>query len=130
MRGDRKSQPNIHAAGIVLHRCIDELLDFSESYDFIKLTNDFCPSHPQNGAIQVDVFPACQLGMKPGPYFQQGAHPAVNFCEAGSWFCNARKDLEQRAFSRPITADNADHFALLDIERDVSKSPKDIITLV
>src|SRR6266487_6423203 len=67
--------------------------------------------------------------MKACAYFQKRTHPAGNFCIAGSWFCDARKHLQQCTFARPIVADNADHFTLLDSERNILKSPKNIVVL-
>ena len=33
---NRKRQPNVHAAGVVLHRSIDKLVHFSEGYDLVN----------------------------------------------------------------------------------------------
>ena len=47
MRGHRKGQPHVHAAGVALDRRIDELFDFGEGDDVVELAGDLaaasCP---------------------------------------------------------------------------------------
>ena len=35
--GNGESQSNVHAAGVMLHRSVDELLDFGEADDIVEL---------------------------------------------------------------------------------------------
>src|SRR5207249_5832938 len=60
--GESKSQ--VHPAGIVLHWCIYEFINFCEDYNFVELA--FCLSllHPQNGPVEEYVLPARQLSME------------------------------------------------------------------
>ncbi len=45
VRRNRKSQAQIHAAGIVFHRSVDELLHFGEGHDLVELAVDFGAAH-------------------------------------------------------------------------------------
>src|ERR1700722_10305522 len=50
-----KCQPNIHAAGVMLDRSVQEFLYFGESNDCIKFPTDLCAAHAKNGTIEKDV---------------------------------------------------------------------------
>ena len=64
MRRDRKSKARVHAAGITLHRRIDESLDAGEIDDLVKLAGDLRAAHAENGAVEEHVFPAAEFGVK------------------------------------------------------------------
>jgi hypothetical protein len=66
MGAHRKGQPDVHAAGIPFHRRIDEPAHAGEVHDFIKLTRDLGLGHPQDGAVEKDIFGAGQLRVKTG----------------------------------------------------------------
>ena len=46
-----KSQAHMHAAGIVLHRRVDKLLNFCKSHDFVEFSVNFRFFHPQNRTV-------------------------------------------------------------------------------
>jgi hypothetical protein len=56
MRRDGEREPHIHPGAIPLHRRIDELLDSGEIDDLVELSADFSFGHPEDGAVQEDVF--------------------------------------------------------------------------
>src|SRR5580658_7204781 len=64
--------------------------------------------------------------MKASADLQQGAHAPVNLEEAGCRACNTRENLEERRFSRAVAADDANHFPLLHLKRDISKGPHEL----
>ena len=55
----------------MLDRHVQKFLDIGEGYDLVELTEDLSLFHPKNRAIQKNVLPATQLGMKAGPYLEQ-----------------------------------------------------------
>src|SRR5262249_55671105 len=77
VRSDSEGQAHVHAARIMLDWSVDESLDFGEGNYLIKLALDFRLLHSQDGAIQIDVLAAGELGMKSGAYLQQRAHSAA-----------------------------------------------------
>jgi len=111
----------------VLDRGVDEFLNLGKGDNLVKFGVDFVPTHAQDGAVQVDVFPARQFGVKAGPDFEQRADAAVDvgyaFCRLG----DARQDLEKCALAGSIAANNAYHFALLDLERDLPEGPDRVL---
>src|SRR6266508_486027 len=119
----RKRQADIHPARVVLHRCVDEPLDLGESDDFIELSVDFHFFHPQDSAVQVNIFSAGELRVKSSTHLEQGTDPAMNFGRAGCWLGDTGEDLQESAFARPITANNAHHRAMFDLKRDIFEGP-------
>src|ERR1041385_9577959 len=93
MGGDGKGQAHIHAAGVTLDWCVQELLDLGERDDLIELPLNFCLAHPENGSVQVNVFPAGQLLMKAGPHFEQTRHATPELNATFGGFGNPAKDL-------------------------------------
>ena len=64
---------------VALDRRVEELLDLGERDDFVELAADLGAGHAQDGAVEKDVLPAGQLGMKAGADFEQAGHAAVDF---------------------------------------------------
>ena len=77
MGGDGEGEADLHAARIALDRRVQEFVDAGEIDDGIELAVDLAPRHAQNGAVEIDVFAAGELGVEAGADFQQAAHAAV-----------------------------------------------------
>ena len=80
-------------------------------------------AHAQDRAVQVDVLAARQLGVKAGADLEQRAHAAVHLGAALGRLGDARQDLQQRALARAVAADDAQHLALVQLERHVAQRP-------
>ena len=74
---NRKPQTHVHTGGIVLNRLVNETLYPGEIHDFVKFTVYLGTAHPQNRAIQIDVFPPGQFGVETGSNLQHGCHASV-----------------------------------------------------
>ena len=103
---------------------IEKLLDFGESDDFVELPFDFAAAHAEDGAVEKNIFPAGQFGMKTGADFEQAADAAADFDPAGARFGDAAENFEQGRFPGAVAADDADLFALCDRERNIAQGPK------
>ena len=62
---DGKSQPDIHSAGIILHRNINELFQSGEFHDLVEPFAHFLPGKSQHRTVQVDVVPPENSGWNP-----------------------------------------------------------------
>ena len=62
----------MHARAVPLDRGIDEVFEFGESDDIIELLLDLCPAHPKDCSVEVDVFPAGEIGHHARTDFDQG----------------------------------------------------------
>ena len=117
--GNGKCQAGTHPAGVTLDWCINESFDLRESDDLVELTMDFRLRHPENRAVEIDVLPAGEFGMKTRTDLKQRADAATNFSGTFRGIRDARKDFEQCALPRPISPDNAHYFATANLERHV-----------
>ena len=109
-------QPHVHAAGIMLHRRVEELFHFREGDDLIEFPGDFRPSHSEDGAVQEHILAAGQFGMEARADFQQAADPAVNLDFARRRLRDLGQHLQQGTLAGPVAADDADHFSTLNVE--------------
>ena len=66
MRCDGEREPHIHPRRIVLHRRVEKLLDLGKCDNLIELAPNFCATHAENSAVQMNVLPPSKLGMKAG----------------------------------------------------------------
>ena len=122
--GHRERQPHVHAAGVALHRRVEELLDLGERDDLVELPVDLAAAHAQDRAVEVDVLAAGQLGVEAGADLQQAADAAAELDLAGRRLGDPREDLQQRALAGAVAADDADDLARLDLEVDVLAGPR------
>ena len=68
--------------------------------------------------------------MKAGADFEEAADASVNFGVAFGGAGDAGEDFQQRAFAGAVAADEADDFALMDLEIDVFERPDEARTSV
>src|SRR3989304_2985926 len=61
--------------------------------------------------------------MKPGAHFKQLTNASADSHCAFGWFSHAGENFEQCAFTCAVTSDNAKHFSLFEIKRDIVKRP-------
>ncbi len=123
VRRDRERQPQVHAARVPLDRRVDELLDLRERDDLVELALDLGAAHPQDRAVQVDVLAARQLRMESGPDLEQRSDAAVDLGEPARGLRDPRQDLQQRALTGAVAADDADDLPRPDLEAHVVERP-------
>ena len=124
MRSHGKRQLYVHAAGIPLHRGIDELLNLRKRDDLVELRVDLAPAHAEYCAIHIDVFTACHLGVKARADLEHGGHPAVQIYLSAGGHGNAAQQFQQRAFPCAVPADYAKRFPGGDTQIDVVERKK------
>ena len=71
VRGDREGEADIHAAAVTFDRCVEKFLGLGKGDDLIELRLNLMAPHPEDRAVQENVFAAGQLGMKPRADFKQ-----------------------------------------------------------
>ena len=55
-----------------------KLLDPGKVHDLVEFGVDLALLHAQNGAVEINILAAGEVGVEPGADFQQARHPAVN----------------------------------------------------
>ena len=127
MRGHRKRQPHIHAAGIALHWCIHVAFNSGEIHNLIKLLPYLGLGHSQNRAVEKNVFASGQFRVETGAYLQQtgdaSLHPHFPACRRG----HTGENLQQSAFARAVPANDAEDFPLLHFKRHTPQRPHFVV---
>ena len=77
MRRHGEREPHVHAAGVALHRRVEELLDLGERDDLVELARDLGAAHAEDGAVEEDVLAAGQLRVEAGADLEQARHAAA-----------------------------------------------------
>ena len=79
VRGDGEGQPHVHAAGVALHRRVDELPRRSEKATISSnLRVDLALAHAEDGAVEIDVLAAGELRVEAGADLQQTGDLALD----------------------------------------------------
>ncbi|MEO8411863.1 MAG: hypothetical protein ABI478_14945, partial [Propionivibrio sp.] len=82
------------------------------------MTIRFLPSDAELRQVGVDIFASGEIRMEAGADLQERVHLAGHFERSGSRFDDPGHELQQRAFSGAIRADERHLLAPLDVERD------------
>src|SRR5947209_5468235 len=111
-----KGQANVHPAAVMFDWGVHELMDAGELDNCFELLSDLCAGHSQDCPVQIHVLPAGQLLMKACANLQQtsDATVKVNLTFGGSR--DAGKNLEQGAFARPVSSNDANELTFADLE--------------
>src|SRR5262249_51714158 len=105
-------------------RRVEERLDLGELYDHVKLAGDLPAFHAEDGAVEVDVLAAGQLGVEAGADLQQAADAAGQLDLAARRLGDARQDLQERGFAGAVAADDAAAPACADLQAHVFQRPE------
>ena len=124
MRRHRKGKLDIHSAGITFYRRVDELFHLGKFNYLVELSVDFRLRHTEDRAVHVNILAAGQLRVKARAHFKHGRDPAVIRNRSLRRRGNARKQLQQRGFSRAVMSDYAKGFAFFHGERNIVKCQK------
>src|SRR6476620_4679685 len=123
MRRYCERKTDIHSTGVSLYRRINEFLHSGKINYLIKLRANLGLGHPQNRAVEKNVFASGQFRVKARAYFQQtgdaSLHPHFPACRRS----HTRENLQHRALPRAVPANDPENFPLLDLERHLAKSP-------
>ena len=122
-----KSQAHIHPAGIAFDRSINEFLHSGKINYLIKLRANLGLGHPQNRAVEKNVFASRQFRVETGPHLQQtgdtSLHPHFPACRR----CHTGEDLQQRALARTVPANDPENFPLLHFKRHTPQRPDFVV---
>jgi len=120
-RGNRESEPHLHAGAVALQRRVDELLQLGKGHDLVELVRDVGPAHPEDGAVQEDVLATGEFADQPGAHLDERGDTATYLDLSACRLRNAGQHLQQRALSGAVVADDAQHLAGCDREADVGQ---------
>src|SRR5262245_11283937 len=124
MRGNCEGKAHIHAGTVPLDRSVEKFVDLCKSYDLIELCFYFSFGHSEDRPVQINILSSTQVRVKTSPNLQKRGDSATDSDLSTCGLGDATENLEQRAFTRPITADDADHFTWLYGKGNVFQRPE------
>src|SRR5262245_60666599 len=124
MCSNRKREAYIHTGAISLYWYIEKPLDPRESHDLIELAFDLSSAHPEDSSIEENVLATGKLAVETGSDFQQARNPGAKQDPALAWLDNPAEYLQQRALPSTVAANDAEYFALLDLEAYILQRPE------
>src|ERR1700733_7970141 len=124
MSGNGERQAHLHPGAEMLERCFDKALDIRERDDRVVFLADLALAHSKNGAAQIYVFAARELGMKARADFEKAPDAAADLSEPGGRAGDARKDFQERRLACAISPDETDHLASPNIKRHLAQRPE------
>ena len=127
MRRNSKPQADCHTRGIAFDRGIDIAFTTGEIDNLIQFSRDLRLAHSHNGPVHIDVLPAGHLRMETGSDFQKSANSAAGTDGSDSRSRHLGQQLQERALSGAVLADDAHDIPLLNLEINIPKRP-DIFT--
>ena len=77
VRGDREAEPHVHARRVRPHGHVDEPLELREGDDLVHVPPDRLALQAEDGAVEVDVLAARELGVEAGAELEQRADAAL-----------------------------------------------------
>src|SRR5215510_12758425 len=121
---NRESQTHIHAAGVGLYRLMDELSNFSKTFDLGKQRFSFFPRKPEERGIHEDIFDSRKFRVEPCAELEQGRDSPVVPDTTMCCFEGAGNDLEERRFATAVWTNDAGGGACLNFKAYISQCPK------
>jgi hypothetical protein len=112
VRRHGEGQPHVHAAGVALHRRVEERSTSAKATISSKLARRLALAHAEDGAVEEDVLAAAQLRVEAGADLQQARRRGRGAAPRPRVGGDAREDLQQRALAGAVAADEAQHFAV------------------
>ncbi len=103
---------------------VDEPLELGELHDLVEDLVDETLLEAEDRGVEVDVFPAGEIGLEAGPEFEQSGQSADSAHRAARRLEDAGHALQQRRLARAVVAEQPHRGAGLDGEADVVESLK------
>src|SRR5439155_23214864 len=104
---------------VVLHRVVDELLEFGELENLVEQAIRFATRQAEQGCVEVDILPARELRVESRSELEQRRDPTFGHDLARTRPKNSCEHLQGRGLAGPVGSDQADGAAALDVQRKV-----------
>ena len=124
VRGDREPETRVHPRRVALHRRVDELRQAGELDDLVELPRDLAALHVQDGALEINVLAAGQVGMESGRDLDERADAPMNLAAPARRRDDPVQQLQRGRFAGAIRSDDPQRFAPLHLERHVADGPE------
>ena len=105
MRGDGKSEPNLHPARVALDRRVEKAFDTGELDDLVEPADDLCPAHPEDRPVEEDILATRQLRMEACSDLQQRTDATAQGHLTLARLGDARQNFQERGLAGAVPAD-------------------------
>ena len=123
VRGQCKSEPHLHSAGIVLHGFVNTVRNAGKvRYDRQKFAH-FGARKPKQCSAQKGVLASAQVGVESSAYLEQAGHTALDSVAALVGMQESAQGLEQGRFTCAVGPNDAQDFTLFEAEVNAAKYP-------
>ena len=122
-----KCQPDVHAGRVFFDGTVDEVADFREGFDGRQVALHFGAGDAHDFAVNEDVFAPGEFRIEACAEFEERRNASAGNDASGGGLKDAADDLQQRALSAAIGADEADDFAAIDAERNIPQRPEVLV---
>src|SRR5262249_50648193 len=106
------------------HGYVNEVLEFAERNNLRDDTRQLLLRESEERPVQRDILSPREIGMKPGPHFEERRDRAIDFDAATGRLHKPGDQFEQRALPRAIAPNDADRVAWVDGEVDIPQCPE------
>ena len=120
----REGKPELHPAGVALHRSVDEGSDIRELHDLLEAALDLAALHVEDRPVQEDVLAAGELRMEARAHLEQRSDPAAKACLSLGRQGDLGEDLEEGALAGAVVTDHPQRLPTLHLEVDVPQRPE------
>ena len=121
--GNGKAQSHHHAAGVAFHRRVEVFGHTGKIHYLVQFAANLSLGHAHDAAVHEDVLAPRHLGMEARAHLQERGDTSLDADASHSGRGDTRENLQQRALSRTVLADDTHHVALFHAEVDVPEGP-------
>src|SRR5439155_7666098 len=100
-------------------RAVDEALKPGEVDDLVEVPANVCAGETVDGAGQVDVVAAAEVGLEAGAELEERAHAAADLDPPAGRLDDSGEQAQQRRLAGAVAADEPDRMSGLDPKGDV-----------
>ncbi len=126
-REGREREPRLHARAVGRERLIRVLADSGEVEDLVHVPFEIPGALPQEERVHAGVLPAREVGVKPCPELEDARDLAVHGDLTRRGPELSREELEERALSSPVDADDPYRLAAVNLELEVLERPEGFV---
>jgi hypothetical protein len=128
--GDREAEPHVHAGRIGPHGHVDEPLQLGVGDDVVEAAGDEVARDAVERGVEEDVLAAGEIGAEAGAELEQRRDASVGGDGAFVRLEDAGDDLQERALTAAVRADQAEGLAAGDLQRHAAQGPKGLAGLL
>jgi hypothetical protein len=118
-----KPQARIHPRRIALDWRVNKALQPGKGHDLVEPGVNLLAAQAQDSAVEVDVLPPGEFGMKAGTQFDERRHPPVDLYLTFGRSGDAREQFQRGGLASTVRTDDPQRLTWADLKAHVAQSP-------